>query len=166
MYIQIHDFPSYLIDENGIVVSTKGGKWYIMTPKINSHGYHDINLRKNGKTYVKTIHRLVMTSWHGSSSLQVNHIDGNKLNNSLTNLEYTSGAINIQHAWSTGLCETVRAANTGEKHGLAKLSNVEASQVLALKGLMLQKEVAAIFGISRSQVSHIWCGRKRSHLIK
>lgn len=61
----------------------------------------------NNKGYLKVdsklVHRLVMEAFVGKSPLQVNHKDGNKLNNRLDNLEYVTARENIQHAVDTGL---------------------------------------------------------------
>jgi hypothetical protein len=49
------------------------------------------------------VHRLVMRAFVGESSLDVNHIDGNKLNNKLSNLEYCTRKDNIAHSINIGL---------------------------------------------------------------
>jgi len=70
-------------------------------------------------------------------------------------------------AWAAGLCETNREAlklRQGEKNSKAKLSDLQAALLLALKGTMFQREAAALFGISQSNVSYIWSGKSRKHL--
>lgn len=56
----------------------------------NGTGYLIVSLRKDNKTMTKKVHRLVMESFRSSSELTVNHIDHNKYNNSLNNLEYVT----------------------------------------------------------------------------
>lgn len=95
-------------------VSNKGQVWdneriklvHPITPK-NSRHYIDCRVKipifKSGRA---TIHRLVIWAFTGSLSTpgrQVNHKDGNKLNNNLSNLELVSVAENIRHARITGL---------------------------------------------------------------
>ena len=78
----------------------------IITPHTNIHWYLSYRLSKD---WVKTnarIHRLVMKAFMWESKLDVNHIDWNKLNNSLDNLEYCTHKQNMQHAWATWLCDT------------------------------------------------------------
>lgn len=74
--------------------------------KINS-GYLAVKLKYDGKRYHKLIHRLVALAFLDnnleSTKLEVNHIDGNKLNNKLSNLEVVTSSENKVHALSTGL---------------------------------------------------------------
>ncbi len=75
----------------------------ILTTSINKRGYVYITLLKNSIPISKTIHRLVMLVFKGKSDLQCNHIDGNKQNNNLNNLEYCTGSENIKHSYKLGL---------------------------------------------------------------
>lgn len=61
-----------------------------------------VNLCKNGKSNTKRVHRLVASAFLGESDLQVDHIDGNKLNNRLDNLEYVTPQENTNRAWKNG----------------------------------------------------------------
>ena len=70
---------------------------------LNTWGYMTVNLSKNGKSNTKRVHRLVVTAFLGESNLQVDHIDGNKLNNRLDNLEYVTPKENTNRAWKKGL---------------------------------------------------------------
>jgi len=66
-------------------------------------GYLKVGLYSN---YVKNnyfVYRLVMASFKGPSQLEVNHLDGNKENNSLSNLEYATALENSRHARAKNL---------------------------------------------------------------
>lgn len=78
------------------------GRW-IKTGRTTK-GYHCCVLRKDGKNHNVMIHRLVALHFvEGDTSLEVNHIDGNKDNNHKSNLEFVTTQENIDHAWSLGL---------------------------------------------------------------
>lgn len=64
------------------------------------HGYIHCALSKNGKLTTRTVHRLVMETFvpNPDNLPQVNHIDGDKSNNKISNLEWSSSSHNIRHA--------------------------------------------------------------------
>lgn len=78
-------------------------------------GYAFVRLCKNGKVSNKRIHKLVANAFLGESNLQIDHIDGNKLNNNLNNLEYVTPKENTNRAWRKGL-----AHNTKHQREVAK----------------------------------------------
>jgi hypothetical protein len=137
---------------------------------VTKHGYALVVLCANGKKNNKRVHCLVAESFLGSrpDGKHVNHKDGNKLNNSLNNLEYVTPGENQQHAYDTGLKDSQRAALSramaGEKHPRAKLSDADAARLLALKGTMSLKEAGQMFNIGWSMVSKIWTDKNRKHL--
>ena len=61
-----------------------------MKQSENDDGYFTVGLRKDNKQTTKKVHRLVMETFRGPSELTVNHIDHNRQNNSLINLEYVT----------------------------------------------------------------------------
>jgi hypothetical protein len=76
-----------------------------LTGVNNGLGYLQVRFTINGKTYRKYIHRMVAEAFipnpHGYS--EVNHIDGDKSNNHVSNLEWCSRSYNIKHALKKGL---------------------------------------------------------------
>jgi hypothetical protein len=167
-YIILEDFPEYAVTSAGEVVSLKFGKVRIKKPKFDGR-YLFVCLRKDGKGQNRKVHRLVMETFRGKSDLTVNHINGNKTDNRLENLEYCTNKENTNHAWEAGLCERTRKAasvrNRGEKSIWAKLNEDQVKEILAMRGSDLtQREVAAQFGIRDSAVSRIWSGKRWKHL--
>ena len=86
----------YKISKNGEIWSC----WYkkIMTPNLDD-GYHKIRLRKNTKSYRCSIHRLLALQYipNLENKEEVDHIDKNRLNNSLDNLRWVSRIENMNN---------------------------------------------------------------------
>jgi len=99
-------------------------KDHILKPTI-TQGSYKISLSKNGVSKSFNIHRIVSNSFIGECPIgkQVNHKDGNRLNNILSNLEYMTSKENHRHATINGL-----KAN-GEKNGWSKLTNKQALEI-------------------------------------
>lgn len=77
----------------------------ILNYNKNNRGYLQVSLTKNGKRKTYTVHRLVAKAFlpNLKNKKQINHIDGNKKNNSVDNLESVTPKENIKHAYRTGL---------------------------------------------------------------
>lgn len=104
MFKEIKGCEHYLVSDNGEVYSLRSNK--ILKPDIDKDGY-EIYRIYNEEHKRKTFkgHRLVgLTFIDNPNNLPiVNHIDGNKRNNHLSNLEWCTNEYNIQHAVKTGL---------------------------------------------------------------
>jgi DNA-binding transcriptional regulator YiaG len=119
-------------------------------------------VRDNGKVVALRVHRLVALAFipNPEGLPQVNHIDGDKRNNRVENLEWVSNQENIDHAVRNGLMLR------GEQVYGAKLKRedvVEIRRLRADEGLT-QKEISKRFGISRAQVGYIVRREKWSHI--
>lgn len=77
----------------------------IMKSHKNKKGYDKVSFNLNGKTKSVFVHRLVATAFiaNPNNKPQVNHIDGNKSNNVVLNLEWCTNGENQIHAYSLGL---------------------------------------------------------------
>lgn len=99
----------YSINENGDVLSHKYGYSKPIKRFVNNGGYEYYTLSKANKQKAIVIHKLVATTFIGErpNNMQINHIDGNKFNNHVSNLEYISASENIKHAYKNGLMTNV-----------------------------------------------------------
>lgn len=95
--------------------------------------YQIINLSKlDGSKRTFRVHRLVMMAFNpveNMDELEVNHIDGNKKNNKLENLEWCTASENQIHAFKTGLNKSRR----GEESNFSKLTNDDVKKVFELR---------------------------------
>ena len=96
----------YSISEEGEVWSEKSKKF--LSVFTDKDGYLLCNLYRDGIRKLHKIHRLVALTFipNPENKPQVNHIDGNKANNHIDNLEWASPEENIKHAWSSGLAKS------------------------------------------------------------
>lgn len=88
-------FENYKIDKSGNIISPKIREF--KKGFINPYGYKCTFLSKDGKLYNKLIHRLVYEAWCGKieNELTIDHIDENKNNNHLENLQVMTRSENI-----------------------------------------------------------------------
>ncbi len=113
-YKIIPSFPVYEISKNGNV--RRIGVNNNLKPCV-TNGYSSLSLWMNGKQYRRYVHRLMAETYLGDcSTLEINHIDGIKLNNNLSNLEIVTRNNNIQHAYKNGL----RFVTEKQKNALLK----------------------------------------------
>lgn len=95
----------YQISNLGNVKSVyKNGNFKILIGGIKN-GYRQVILVKDGKRKYINVHRLVAEAFipNKENKSQVNHIDGNKLNNKVDNLEWCTQSENMKHAYKIGL---------------------------------------------------------------
>lgn len=142
----------------------------ILKVPVDKYGYKRtvlyLGLDENGNRKIKcvSIHRLVSQLFHPNpeNKEQVNHIDGNKTNNDVTNLEWNTPKENVQHAFRTGLAH----AKQGVEANRAKIKNdddIERLKDMYFSG-KTSYEVGEAFGISNVEVLDIVQGRRfKSH---
>lgn len=145
----------YWISSTGLVKSDSR----ILKAYITKKGYLRITLYKSGRKN-HTIHRLVAEAFipNPNSLPEINHKDGNKLNNQAGNLEWCTHQQNIDHAWTNGLRQSMK----GEKSSFSKLNELQVRIIRRLKGDMTQKEIGKIFNVTRGNISNIQTSRKWS----
>lgn len=103
---KMEDWP-YSVTEDGQVLNKNNKP---MRQWIDNVGYKQCNLYKDGKKKYVRVHRLVAELFvpNPNNLPQVNHIDGNKLNNHYTNLEWVNNSQNTKHAFDNGLISKKR----------------------------------------------------------
>lgn len=107
----IPGFPGYYAGEKGNIYSKKlysDNRRYKLTPYIRK-GYKRVRLRVNGVVYDKSVHFLVaLTFIKGyKKGYEVNHIDKNRLNNRVENLEWLSHINNVRYS----ICRKLRVTD-------------------------------------------------------
>lgn len=95
----------YMVSDHGRILSFKGKSKLIISDVILSNGYKQVKIRQKGVSAIYFVHRLVAKAFipNPKHLPQVNHLDGNKLNNHVSNLEWCDAYDNAMHAIRTGL---------------------------------------------------------------
>lgn len=88
-------------------------KGKIMTPTINSRGYYGVRLSIDGIGRTAKVHGLVANAFldNPQNLVEINHKDGDKSNNHINNLEWSTRQKNIKHAFDNGLNSNVGSRN-------------------------------------------------------
>lgn len=149
----IHGYgDQYLISDTGIVFGKRrGGGYSEKNQRLDRYGYKRITLYKEsiGKTVL--IHTLVLNAFIGAKPVnkQACHNDGDKMNNSVSNLRWDSCKNNQLDKKKHG------TQAFGEKVTSAKLTNRKVKAMRNLEGLLTQKEMAEQFGVSLITVNRV-----------
>lgn len=126
-YYEVSDFGnvrSVRYDNHGEIVYSK-----LLKPAVKPRGYLGVVLSKQNITSNKLVHRLVASSFiqNPTHLPEVNHIDGDKTNNAVSNLEWVNGSENLYHAYQNGLKfkhgKSVICIETGEVFDSVKSAN-------------------------------------------
>lgn len=129
---------------------------------VSNNGYERVGLMKVGgkNTNYVTVHRLVALAFcpDYQDGYTVNHIDGNKLNNVATNLEWVSHKNNIRHAYRLGL------RKNSHRKPIIPHSDRGALLEARAKGITY-RELAERYGVNSASVWHFLNGRNRKTVI-
>jgi hypothetical protein len=127
-----------------------------LKPAKDEDGYFRVALCKNKKLQTFKVHRLVALHFcdNYSSTLEVNHIDGNRQNNNYLNLEWVTHSKNIKHSFDIGLSKPKQ----GSKNPNSKLSEqdvIEIRKIASVKKHYGRKELSKQFGVSEKHIQDI-----------
>ena len=134
----------YSVSTDGQVYTYKYKK--ILKPR-RKRGYLNVSLSKNKKRKEFKVHRLVATAFipNTNNKEQVNHIDGDKNNNEVTNLEWVTQSENITHSYGLGLHSTTKKPYKMTEDKISHLkSMLEANTTLKKMAETLEVSVSTI----------------------
>lgn len=165
--VELEDYQGYSISNFGNVNGPKGK----LKLTIDSHGYPCVVLCKKGKRKHIRVHQLVASAFipklEGKS--EINHINGNKTDNRVENLEWCTRSENLTHAWAMGLVsftENMRHAVT--KTILAEVEKQEKAVACFLGDKLVgsyksASEAARAVKGSQAHISNCCNGKRHTH---
>jgi hypothetical protein len=153
-YGRIKSLPKFVLNNRG------GGytKEKIKSTQLNHKGYETVSLSKNGIDKRVFVHRLIALTFisNPDNKPQINHKDGNKLNNHYDNLEWNTNQENQLHAYKTGLNKSHRA---NVKLTLEQIESIKKEYIPKVNS---QTKIAKKYGVHKSTIQAIISGRNWS----
>lgn len=145
-------FDKYCACSTGRIYSLRSERYLV--PVLQSNGYCHVTLSQDGNRNTFSVHRLIALAYLGNDEERqiVNHIDGNKQNNRLDNLEWVTQQENVHHAILTGL-------RRGTRNPDRTLDDETAHLVCKLiQDSWRNKDIASALGIEHTTVASIRFG--------
>lgn len=149
----------------------KDTRYRVLKP-VPTCGYYRVSLHKNKVGKLFFVHRLVAKAFipNPQNKPQVNHMNGNKADNSVENLEWATSLENNRHAFETGLNRyhpeylPLLRGEDNPKHILTENDVREIRQLLK-EGNMTQVEIGAKYGVSNFAICDIKRGRSWKEVV-
>lgn len=146
--------PKLFITKDGRVISTLRNNRTLKT-QLSKKGYPRVRITSDRIKYTFNIHRLVAENFISNTENKstINHKDGNKLNNHISNLEWMTNTENMRHAFDTG----IRKGLQGEDNTSAKLTEIQAKDIIFLLENTDARhwQISKMFNVSRSCITDI-----------
>lgn len=138
---------AYEATEDGNIYSLKRKTRKALIGKVTKAGYKMVVITIANKKHYRNVHRIIAAVFlpNPNNYREVNHKDGNKLNNSVDNLEWVTTRQNQLHAITSGLRPTL------------KLDFVKAQEIRKLYATRkyTQVQIAELFGVKKTQIGYI-----------
>lgn len=159
----IKGFENYKVSNTGKVFSLAKNR--VMKPWTINSGYYVIALVDRGVSNRILVHRLVALNFipNPLNKPQVNHIDGNKLNNNVDNLEWTTASENINHNKVLGRLDThtARAELNKVQTKAVNQLDIETGKVIATYNTI--REASKETGSQDGKITMVCQGKRKSH---
>lgn len=155
-WLGISGYNNYLVSDKGNVFSVKSGK--ILKQSISTGGYPQVNLSENFKRKSINVHRLVAESFikTNNNKLQVNHIDEDKTNNNVLNLEWVTPKSNCNHGERNNLIIRNRKGSNAQRKVLLVLNETDSTEFESISSL------ARFLNVKPASVKRVCDGHRKT----
>lgn len=159
------------LDRSLVIKSRKGNDYHykmrgrILKQAITNAGYLTVELNLQGKKPKRlTTHRLVALSFipNTENKSSVNHIDFNKLNNIIENLEWVTHSENMKHCFDNN--RHPGSGLKGSQMHTSKINEKQAKEIREQKGSISGLELAKKYGVSHTIIYGIWNDKIWKHV--
>ena len=142
--------------------SVRLGRVRTLTPAKNGYLRLPLSKGSHASRQLHSIHRLVVEAFIGrfTPGEQANHINGDKADNRLMNLEKVAALENSRHSIRTGLKPSMR----GGANPSATITEAQVRQIRDLKGRMKGRQIGRLLGLSDAVVYGVLEGRTWTHI--
>lgn len=149
------EFEDIFVENTKIFKKTRTGKLIELCQWVDNVGYYQCSFRTNGKKHYVRVHRLIAKAYipNPNNYPMINHIDGNKLNNAVSNLEWCSNSYNTKQAYDSGVYVSKKECPIEATH---KITN----EVFGFKSI---RECAKQLCINRKTLTSILKGVKQNN---
>jgi hypothetical protein len=151
-----YGFPKYQVRADGSIL--RDGAVRRSHRKVS--GYYEVALFLNGSRHIRSVHRLVWSSFFGEipDGYHVNHIDGDKSNNALSNLECVTPAENYAHS-------KANCVHRGEDVSTSKLNDTSVRDIRRRSKAGEKLSALAVeYGVGVTTVRSVVARRSWTHL--
>ena len=137
----------YEVCEDGKIFSNKRSEKIELKGKVTREGYRMVVLTSYKRKIYKNVHRLIAECFvpNPNNLPQVNHKDGDKLNNAADNLEWVNGRQNLKHARDNGLLKMCKI----------NMSIANLIRKIRIDEKLTHRELARLFGVKKTQIGYI-----------
>lgn len=152
----------YVVSTDGDIYNIETGKKLV--PEITTRGYQRVLIYYKGKRKHCSVHRLVADAYLPNPRClpEVNHKNGNKLDNTVYNLEWCTGKYNVRHSYDMGL------NHSGDDSCNASMTNKTAMLIAQCfeDNVLTMTEISNLTGVSKRVLKHIFYGECWQRVVK
>jgi len=155
-WVKCEDWPGYWASTAGEVMTTKSRRSKILKPIRGKRNYLIISMWKNAKRSTKPIHRLIGETFipNPKNKREINHKDGNKYNNEVSNLEWVTTQENVNH--KINVLKRSGPFSKGQNHCNAKFRDKDIPKIRrAVENKQTMRSMAKLYHVSTTTIARI-----------